>query len=743
MKKKKRWFYRSLFSYLPIFLIVISVLFVIFITVLSENAKDSTLKANEAISVQIAQSVDNMLKTIDKVAINHIMTDGAVANFYNSNGVYSIYSANQILNSIISGLPEVESIYLVRFSDDLVLSNNKFLDLQSFADRNFIESRRNSEEIMYWSGKRNYTNPLHPYAKEVVTLARKVPLTGISKGLFVVNIRVAAISDMVSHMSNSNVNRIDLKDRRGEVIYSNAKSGADTLKGSDKYLSHSTLSYTGWSIESGINKEFSTGLFSDFPLLWAVLGLFTIVAGSLLIIHVTLINYKPIESIIGRINEKILPANSELLGKSGLDEMHYISLAIERLLQNENEYESKQKENQAIIRKHLFVELLEGVQYFHMNECQRDLNRIGINWSFRFLSLLVLEIDKYADFCSNYSAKDQYLMKFVLLNVVQEMADSQGINSWAEYVDSSRLGIMVFVNTCEHSGQAEDLILSVCTNALSWANKNLNFTFTIGFGGVTNQAEAIPRLYKNVTETLQYKSVLGRSRVITRKDLPEQSRSDIFHYVQMARSTARSYRFGEANWEQSYLDLMEMLKKHLLGMEDIKKVLQYLLSYLDREMNELPESLQDRWKESASHELHYFLAHFELLEEFKENAMLVLQSTYHLVLSQRECSQNHDLVQDVKRYIESNFSNPDLSLNQLSNEFKLSNRYLSKLFKDSFGEKFIDYLVKLRVERAKQLLLDTNEPVQNVAVKVGYLHPFSFIRVFKKIAGTTPGDFRR
>jgi two-component system response regulator YesN len=101
------------------------------------------------------------------------------------------------------------------------------------------------------------------------------------------------------------------------------------------------------------------------------------------------------------------------------------------------------------------------------------------------------------------------------------------------------------------------------------------------------------------------------------------------------------------------------------------------------------------------------------------------------------------LIHEVKNYIEEKYANRDLSLNHLSEEFNLSSRYLSRLFKDEFGEKFVDYLVRVRIEHAKKLLQETPESVHGIALKVGYLHSFSFIRVFKKMVGVTPGDFRK
>jgi iron complex transport system substrate-binding protein len=64
------------------------------------------------------------------------------------------------------------------------------------------------------------------------------------------------------------------------------------------------------------------------------------------------------------------------------------------------------------------------------------------------------------------------------------------------------------------------------------------------------------------------------------------------------------------------------------------------------------------------------------------------------------------------------------------------------LFKRVVGSSPIDYLIKLRMERARRLLAETSWSVKEVAVSLGYDDPLYFSRVFKSINQTAPSDFR-
>ena len=69
-------------------------------------------------------------------------------------------------------------------------------------------------------------------------------------------------------------------------------------------------------------------------------------------------------------------------------------------------------------------------------------------------------------------------------------------------------------------------------------------------------------------------------------------------------------------------------------------------------------------------------------------------------------------------------------------------QYISNIFKRYKEENVKDYISKLRLERAKELLCTTELPVKEIAAQLGYAGEIGIIRLFKKYEGTTPGDYR-
>jgi len=84
----------------------------------------------------------------------------------------------------------------------------------------------------------------------------------------------------------------------------------------------------------------------------------------------------------------------------------------------------------------------------------------------------------------------------------------------------------------------------------------------------------------------------------------------------------------------------------------------------------------------------------------------------------------------------------ELSLEDVAEHVHLNPYYFSKIFKQQTGETFIDYVTRLRIEKAKQLIKDGSFSLKEVCYLVGYKDPNYFSRVFKKVTGVTPSEYR-
>ena len=96
---------------------------------------------------------------------------------------------------------------------------------------------------------------------------------------------------------------------------------------------------------------------------------------------------------------------------------------------------------------------------------------------------------------------------------------------------------------------------------------------------------------------------------------------------------------------------------------------------------------------------------------------------------------------NIQAFIEHNYMD-DISLQTVAEAMNYSDAYFCKIFKQCFDNNFIVYLSEYRVARAKELLGDILINVKDVSQKVGYRDSNYFAKVFKRIAGVTPTEYR-
>ncbi|MEF3312159.1 helix-turn-helix domain-containing protein [Paenibacillus sp. GYB004] len=101
-----------------------------------------------------------------------------------------------------------------------------------------------------------------------------------------------------------------------------------------------------------------------------------------------------------------------------------------------------------------------------------------------------------------------------------------------------------------------------------------------------------------------------------------------------------------------------------------------------------------------------------------------------------------DVIRQTIAYVQHHYDR-ELSLGMLAELTGMPETQLSQLFKREVGLTFTDYLISFRVEKAKELLRSTEMKVADIAERMNYNNSQNFIRVFKRIAGMTPGEYRK
>lgn len=741
--KKLSWYYRMLLSYLPVFLAVISLVIVIFALAINEVNQRQAAKANEKFAGYVMQIIDKSLKNVDQMLIQEIKSGEKINLFYvqaQDGGRLANYEVSKRLQDIMISYPLINSMYLYRTQDRTVLSNNGLVSLEEFGDREFILQWFDQPVPSSWTNARAYKDYMYQNSQSVVSLIRRVPLLTGEEGIIVINIQVDTIQSLINSMVDSRVSYLLLLDSNGKSLFGEEiRLHNDDLTDSVKGGVRVTSSYTGWEVVSGTKPE----LFAFVHALsyaWIVLTLIAVIAGILWIVHVTRRNYRPIESMMNRIQRFTSQENILLLGKEK-DELKLIDQALDKLMEQSNQFQENMGKERAARRKHFFRELTEGSRQIEPEEWEIMMSGLGMPSSYRGIGTALVTIDQYADFCRLYSLRDQHLFKFVLSSVVQELSSSEQLFAWSEWVSEYQLAV-IFLWTSEPDNGSTRLD-AICEKYRLWVEANAKLKVTIGTGSLVYRLEDIPQALDEAAEALKYKAVLGGNRVISYDGMRGLPKGEIFSHLQWIRTLSQTFRLGEPAWKDQLGVLFTELSRSIFSRDDVASLLNYLVYYLYREMMELGHEFQNLWKNETLPRLNQELDRFETLDETRQQIEQILEEAVLCMQDLRDKRSHRSTILEAKGYIEAHYASPELSLSQVSETFNLNPTYLSKLFKDELGEKFVDYVARVRMEEAKRLLTETDASIQDISAQVGYSYVISFNRAFKKLVGMPPGEYRK
>lgn len=243
--------------------------------------------------------------------------------------------------------------------------------------------------------------------------------------------------------------------------------------------------------------------------------------------------------------------------------------------------------------------------------------------------------------------------------------------------------------------------------------------------------EAIPGLFFQVCQCLKYRILFGADAVIEYSQISGRQKgynrnsqyiiNTMYHFLEHADWTSQEVidKILRETCDTDNAEADDLLE---LEVDMMKAILTLWAKYLP---DQLPPEPVDTG---------------ELL--FSEFIRLCAGFLEQLKAGYTAAGQKSELIGRVKEFINEQYMNPDLNLNYAANQFQFSAPYLSKLFKSIQHVSVIDYILHVRVEKAKELIVSGKNTIDEVAGKTGFSSSTSFIRAFKKVTGMTPGQYR-
>jgi len=135
------------------------------------------------------------------------------------------------------------------------------------------------------------------------------------------------------------------------------------------------------------------------------------------------------------------------------------------------------------------------------------------------------------------------------------------------------------------------------------------------------------------------------------------------------------------------------------------------------------------------------LSRLTTIAQIKEQVQKILVGAL-MFRDSRTTSQRAGILQKAKEYIEQNYMDPNMSLNQVAAHVNHSPSHFSAIFSHGTCKTFKEYLTELRIKKAKELLRTTTHRSSEISYQIGYGDPHYFSYIFRKTTGLTPTEYR-
>lgn len=343
--------------------------------------------------------------------------------------------------------------------------------------------------------------------------------------------------------------------------------------------------------------------------------------------------------------------------------------------------------------------------------------------------LIVFQIVDFFPAHKQFKKHDVPLLQFAVLNIISEMLDNHGLSGTLLLIEAGRFGLLL-----QPSAKERLFCESVCTTITPL----LGLTVHAREGGLVPRLLQLPDMYESVAEK-------ARPLPPAVSDAPTGNGVDYAFPINRAKQqliSAQTVAFitaGQAESLRSYLgELIHEIGSYGLETDTWKiEALSLSFALLDTARKQLESAYDPKALTERIGKLH----ECRTMEEARY-WMTVETETFLRVFQDWQMKYSVSAINRAVRYIEEHYAEP-LSLQQVASHIHLNAAYFSHLFKKETGRSFVQFLIDLRMERAKQLLSNTDMNVTEVSGVIGYDLPNYFAKLFKQATGYSPKEYRK
>ncbi|WP_240420008.1 helix-turn-helix domain-containing protein [Paenibacillus periandrae] len=762
--KKGKLFLWFLVSYTLILIIPLGIISFIVYGKLLGTLEQETVKSNITIINQARDTIDMNLKQLDQVAFELSNNPGVYE--FTSNQEIDVVETNIKLKGIIRdinisstnvGKSFSDAIVLYSLKNDIFVSNvtkyepdffyETFIRNASMPFPDWISQVKSISGRQFWPSVN--TMGASKAGKQIITYLQPLTQYGISNHAVLISLlpedkvwgffgsgemdarSYRAILDTNNKLITSAPDSIEPIPVNYDEIFQSGREHLFFNYNGKKYIVIAAASHVfGLKYVNILPVTVLMEKISYLKILFSIALVICVLLGITLSFVFSVQNYKPINSTLQWI---LMNRKDRTVRQKG--DYETILSNIQGMHTENHMLENQLHKQLPVLKVHFLLRLMKN-NTIDMGELNELLEFYTIGFPYDCYTVAVVNIDDFSGFVDSATGKSR--ARFVVCNVGEDLIYSIGYG-FALEIEEDKVALLINIDA-DSDKESKHVMDELLRRLQDFLNNKFKIEISVGVGNRYRCLEMIHQSYNEAMIALNYGLIRGSSMI----NYFEQTRriSNQFNYPpEKENQLIVCVKTGDLGTVESLLD--QIYETNFVERKLSPEMIHCLLySIISTSLRILEEIQLDYWD--------IFDDETDVFQEMSQNKDVeaifsVIRSMFgrlcHLI-NEKKGKGNIQLRDGIIQYVFRQYSNKELSLVKAANDFDMSPPYLSTFFKQQTGYNFSDYLNRLRVQQAKELLADENHSIQEIADQVGYNSANTFIRIFKKYESVTPGQYK-
>lgn len=684
---------------------------------------------------------------------------------------YDIYRTVRDLASFRIPNNSIDDFFIYFRDSDLVLSSFTGKDSKSYYDIYIADTGVPYEQWHAMIAEQYRTNHITSYTTSVrgkmkknVVLMKTIPLNvevnhsativiTLDEARFMEDAKdiefISKGSVLILNSENKIITASDNVRDIGELKYEDLKDKNGmmhmVLNGKKMVVSYTTSQLANWKYISLVPYSVFWEK-ADYIRRLTFIGLaFCLIIGGFVTLISLRKNYNPVSKLV-----KLLEKDQGMNFDKKDNEYLFIQKVIDKIQSEKQKTDTILQQQNKELKAGLLTRLLKGKVGGNL-PIQDALTLHDIQFKSDHFAVMVFYIEDYSEIFSeetgSQDAKGDFgkfkMVQFIVTNVVEEMVGKRNNIGYMTDIDDM---LVCLVNFCDEGiGEAKEEMTQVVQESNAFLLKHFNINCMAAISTIHMTLAGIPDAYSEALQTLEYKKVLGIEEIIHYQDIIGMPKGDYNYPLEIEQQLINSIKVGDfENSKEIIEDIFDKnFQKSILSLEISRCLVFDLVSTMIKTVSDVNGSFNNELLKNLK-PVERLLGCKSIAEMRRE--MIEILNAFCEYFKKAKCksknkSADQQLVLDVSRFVQQNYEDPDIGVTMIAEKFNVHIVHLSKAFKEQTDEGLADYITKVRLKKAKELLKEMNN-IEEVSKSVGYSNIRTFMRAFKKVEGITPGKYK-